>query len=260
MKKSISITILLILAILLVSCSSKDNLDSSNMELETDEITQNNEEQELEDPKEIESTREIDNNDFESQEPMELSKEGLKEINIFLSNFTEVYLGDFSDELDNDSLINFAVRHTDINNFEAINIDGHTGYLDKSIVERNIKKYFGDDVHVEHSKTERYKFNGNSYEIIMADGDIAPMAIVSEMYDSEDGTYIVFFKEIRAYDVDVLDYSSSVEDVENALVKTPDEIDIISLKRAVVKRHNFEGKERYMLIKYETIERYMGGY
>lgn len=136
----------------------------------------------------------------------------------------------------------------------SLKIKDNIGYLDKAIVERNVKKYFGADV--VHTQTDDYKFDGQNHEIVMAGGDPAPMVVVTEMYDNEDGTYTVFFNEVYTYDVDVLDYSATMEDVEKTMKESPDQIFVSSLKKALIKKHDFEGKELYMLISYETVENY----
>lgn len=74
---------------------------------------------------------------------MELSNDEFKEVNIFLSNFGEVYLEDFLNQTFDKNLINFAVGHVYINNYKTVKIDDNIGYLDRAIVERNIRKYFG---------------------------------------------------------------------------------------------------------------------
>lgn len=51
----------------------------------------------------------------------------------------------------------------------------------------------------------------------MTGGDPHSMAIVTAMYDKEDGTYTVIFYEICIYDADVLNYSSYIKDVNKIL-------------------------------------------
>lgn len=53
-----------------------------------------------------------------------------------------------------------------------------------------------------------------------------------------DGTYTAFFNEVFIYDVDILEYLATNEDVEKAIERTP----------------AFQNNEPHMLISYETLE------
>lgn len=46
------------------------------------------------------------------------SKDEQEKMNIFLSNFTEVYLEDFTDKVHNEQLIGFGVLHSYFNNYD----------------------------------------------------------------------------------------------------------------------------------------------
>lgn len=182
-------------------------------------------------------------------EKIELSPEEQKEINIFLSNFTEISFLDFKGKPSNDILIDFAIWHNDINNFKAFEIKGNYGFLDKAIVERSIKRFFG--LNVQHQKTGGYDFDGNNYIIPMATGGVFPMAVVQEMYDNNDGSYTVYFDEV--FTNESLDYSITPQKLQEEIKSNPDIASLGDSKKAIVERHNFEGKSRYKLIEYVTI-------
>lgn len=180
---------------------------------------------------------------------IELSSEKQREINIFLSNFTEVFFLDFEDQPSNEILINFGVRHNYINNWRAMEVRADYGFLDKSKVERSVKRFF--DLDLQHKKTDQYDFDGNHYIIRLADGETLPMAVVQEMYDNNDGSYTVYFDEVFSYDL--LDYSITPHKLPTEINKDPDRIWMGDSKQAIVERHNFEGKFVYKLIEYKTI-------
>ncbi|TCO79341.1 hypothetical protein [Marinisporobacter balticus] len=125
----------------------------------------------------------------------------------------------------------------------------YNGYLDKSHVEKSVKKYF--DLSVKHEKTEQYGFDGNNYIIQLADGEILPMAVVSEMYDNKDDTYSVYFYEVYT---ELLGYDTTPVKLKEEIKKYPDEISMGHQIKAVVSRRDFEGKCIYKLLEYSTIQ------
>lgn len=182
-------------------------------------------------------------------EKMILSAKQQKEINIFLSNFTETFFDGFTKTPSNEQLIDFGVRHNDINNYKLIKTKENNGYLNKSHVERSVKKYF--DLSVKHEKTEAYGFDGNNYIIQLADGEMLPMAVVSKMYDNKDGTYTAYFYEVYS---DLLDYNTTPEKIKEKTKEYPEEISMGDYMKAVVSRHDFEGKKIYKLLEYSIVE------
>lgn len=194
----------------------------------------------------------IQDNDID-KEKVELSAEAQKEINLFLSNFTEVFFPDFEEKPSDEILINFAVRHNFINNFDAFEhskSNSGEGFLNKSVVERSIDRFF--DLDVQHQKTEIYDFDGSKYIIQFASGAPAHMAVVQEMYDNNDGSYTVYFDEVFSHEF--LDYSLTPRELEEEISNHPDRTEIIDSKKAIVERHEFEGKSIYKLLKYVTVE------
>jgi len=183
------------------------------------------------------------------QEKIELSSERQREINIFLSNFTEVFFPDFDGDLSNEILIDFGVRHNDINNFNAIKVKDSYGFLDKSVVERSVKRFF--NLRVQHQKTTAYDFDGNNYIIRLASGGPVHMAVVQEMYDNKDGSYTVYFDEV--FSNELIDYSITPQKLKEEIDNNSDIAEIVASKKAIVKRHDFEGKSPYKLLKYVTI-------
>jgi outer membrane murein-binding lipoprotein Lpp len=186
----------------------------------------------------------------EVKEKVTLSTAQQKEINTFLSNFTEVFFSDYTEEPSNEAMIDFAVRHNDINNPKLMQIKEYSGHLDKTHVERTVKKYFGRTV--KHVRTQNYEFDGTNYVIQLADGEMLPMAVVEEMFDHKDGTYTVYFLE--AFSFDYLHYGMTPQMLQDEMKKYPDEIEIGNKKKAVVQRHDFEGKSIYKLLEYVTIK------
>lgn len=205
---------------------------------------ENDKELKIDDEDETEEDIEIE------KKRIELSVKAQREINLFLSNFTEVFFLDFKGEPSNKMLINFGVRHNDINNFDAIKVEGYHGFLDKSVVERSIYRFF--DLDIKHQKTETYDFDGTNYIIRLASGAPVHMAVVQEMHDNNDGTYTVYFDEV--FSNEFLDYSLNPKELEEEIKNNPDRTEIVAFKKAIVERHNFEQKSIYKLLEYVTVD------
>ena len=188
--------------------------------------------------------------DHIDKEKIELSTETQREINLFLSNFTEVFFQDFKENPSDKILIDFAVRHNDINNFDTIEVKDHYGFLSKFVVERSIDRFFNLDI--QHQKTDTYDFDGTSYIIQLASGAPANMAVVQEMYDNGDGNYTVYFDEVFSHEL--LDYSLTPKELEQEINNNLDRTQVVSSKKAIVTRHNFEGKSIYKLLEYVTMD------
>ena len=76
------------------------------------------------------------------------------------------------------------------------------------------------------------------------------MAVVTEMYN-DNGRYSVYFNEV--FTDELLDYSITQQKLQEEIKNNPDFISLGDSKKAIVERHDFEGKSRYKLIEYVTI-------
>ncbi|MDR5659492.1 hypothetical protein RH915_08305 [Serpentinicella sp. ANB-PHB4] len=193
---------------------------------------------------------ELDLMSLELGEQMSLDQEAQREINIFLSNFTEVFFPDYIETPLTENLINFAVRHQHINNSNAIKSSSESdGSLHKDRVAWSVDRFFG--LNVSHQRTDQYDFDGTYYKVLFANGEPLPMAVVQEMYDNGDNTYTVYFNEVFSHDL--LDYRVTPADLEKALEQNPERIWMGDAKKAVVTRHYFNGENAYKLLAYTTL-------
>ena len=81
------------------------------------------------------------------------SKEEWKKLNVFFSNFSEVFLDSFSEgEVTNDELIRYGISHNYHNNPNLIEkVSSTSGRLAARYVEASVKKYFGIAQVMHHS-------------------------------------------------------------------------------------------------------------
>jgi len=248
-----SLLILMVIGLITLITGCGDNVSFKEYEPENIEPTESNgkleEAQESQKDESGENISKEETVEIKERKKMELSPDQQREVNIFLSNFTEVFLQDFDSEPANEMLIHFGVMHNNWNNFNSINIKGDYGYLNKSTVSRSVDRFFG--LEVKHQKTEQYGFDGSNYAIRMASGGMLPFAVVYELYDNEDGTLEAFFYEAfywgEYFELDL--YATLPKELNENV-----DMEIIRKKRAIVTRHDFEGKNPYKLLSYTTVE------
>lgn len=137
----------------------------------------------------------IQNETPEEFQPLEvnLSNENLAKLNIFFSNFSEVALESFEkDKISEDMLINFAVRHNVINNWNIVEKhDDFHGKIPKEIIEQTILKYFGKAFN-NHKSTQEYKFENGNYILAYADGDTHDFSSVTKIIDNGNDYYTAY--------------------------------------------------------------------
>lgn len=113
-----------------------------------------------------------------------------KEINIFLSNFSEQFFDTFdNNNYDAAQLIDFAISYNRINNTNNMN----NYSISANVIAQNIKRFFGIDIN--HKSTKENTYFDGKYEWEPASGEAnSIISIVNEMYDKGNGTYLVKFK------------------------------------------------------------------
>ena len=128
------------------------------------------------------------------------SKQELKRMSTFLSNFTELSMYYINvDTIAADELIHFGIWHNYVNNYRSRIEDGTKGrkVIDGEYVAESVKKFF--DLKLKHRSTEEADYDGEYYHFMPADGETRYYAEVKsvirkgkvitmkgELYNSED--------------------------------------------------------------------------
>lgn len=128
-------------------------------------------------------------------------------INIFLSNFSEIYFDDL-DTGDYRALVSYAVLHSSINNFELFTYDPSTySYMiSENDVNKMLDRFFGFTIShssigsIDSAGIIKHK-NGYYYYSPAAGEFNGYVSIVNGMYKNSDGTYHVTF-DVYAVDYD----------------------------------------------------------
>ncbi|MBB6218000.1 hypothetical protein HNQ80_004137 [Anaerosolibacter carboniphilus] len=252
-KGFISKIILLSLsATLLLGCSSKDeNKDlalnkapESIVDSSKESITEEQSTQTLQvSVEQSTSTQSVETKEKE----VPLDYEFHKKLNIFFSNFSEVYMPDFKEgDVTNEALIHFSWWHNYINNsnsLKSFNNDGY-GYISENQIYKSINKYFGIDMTTRNLSDVESKRENGYYKEICADGEAFPFSQLTKLLDNGDGTYTA---DVDIYDpqaLDICSYEPKDKWDEETLVESK-----LSRKmKCLIKK---EG-DRYVLLEYLT--------
>nr|WP_288827911.1 tetratricopeptide repeat protein [uncultured Clostridium sp.] len=143
--------------------------------------------------------------------------EKYKKLSIFLSNFSEVWFDNFDiSNYTDEQLIEFAIRHTCWNNYNAIiNVTDSENYYAKisgDTISDVIDKYFGISVihksvgYIDNPNHWNYGqylylFKDGYYYFTLADGEILPWSEIIEFYDNSDGTFTAVTREWGSHDI-----------------------------------------------------------
>ena len=197
-----------------------------------------------------------------------LSAEQRRSLNLFLSNFSELYFRHFSrDETpDRVALVNFAYMHNKINSFgrDKISVRQWNGEACYSIsaadVDQTLERFFG--VQPDHGEfeldTHLVGFDGERYYFLAADGEAYnTFSVARELLSDGSGTYRVSFD---VYDLDIITYfdTGSIPNAYYALTAAEAEENGLLTCRgsgeATVEDYVNNGSATYRLIAYDCPE------
>ena len=198
------------------------------------------------------------------------------ELNIFLSNFSELWFPAYDESApDNNALIFFGCLHNSRNHTDGaiaisdeeaqkyVNLDYydiHACYkVNKNTVENTVARYFGKTVNHGSAKTKDMNGfdwsqgynNGYYYFDSGEEGDFTiDVAVVDSMFENNDGTYTVTFKSYIYGDIDLLPeiYYSTPASVAGK--------EAYATGTAVVRPYSYNGRNTYQLVSYSASRTY----
>lgn len=138
------------------------------------------------------------------------SREEWKRINLFLSNFSEVFFDDYSDASSDEGfdLLNYGYLHLKINDSAKIDYGPEYYSVSKENMDRCLSRFFGKTVPGgEYSKTfgsytQYIYFWDNAFQFPAADGEAYNnLSIVYQMEKTDHNTYMVWF-DVYALDLE----------------------------------------------------------
>jgi tetratricopeptide (TPR) repeat protein len=207
----------------------------------------------------------------------DMTKAEHKTLHTFLSNFSELGMGDFdANNYTDDELISFAIWHTDRNSYNLIvssDIEHYSGKISAERVESVVERYFG--IRVKHKSVGyiddpkhwnygryTYLYEGGYYYYMGADGEPLRWAQATMLIDNRDGTYTAYYDQYYSqvppdnlYE-DIADWHlqtqyGTIEVIKKGVVASGDSWDSVVYNAsyiALVKPYNYNGNETYQLI------------
>lgn len=275
MKKMNSRMCLLIVCLLISMLSngcgnskqSTSNSNKQNSELKNNEQIQglkntssnNDENAKIEEgnkeikPKEVSNQENKKDSSAESKEKIiSLTEEEHKKINIFFSNFSEVYLKPFQKGKISDSeLIKFGFNHNYINNPKRFKYKDNNALISKEYVFESIEKYFKLDIskHKISSSVENenvgIKYSNGYFYRMAADGETFPFSQVTKLVDNGDKTMTAYVEVYQGNEFDFYNY----EPYSKWSKKDKDSADKIGTYKALIEKEN----GRYILLEYNKL-------
>lgn len=126
----------------------------------------------------------------------DMSDSQRKEVNTFLSNFSEAhYKKNYSDS--NEDKINFVYKHVMINTSgdEIIYGNGITK-ISESTVDRILNRFFGESIpHKTPSNATTWEYSDGFFQMPSADGEsVAYFSVATNMIDNGNNSYTIDFK------------------------------------------------------------------
>jgi hypothetical protein len=173
------------------------------------------------------------------------SKDDLKKMSTFLSNFTELGFMDFdakevTNEEDPADMVRFGIWHNYVNNYKSRisqckikNCEWGSLVMDGKYVKESVKKYFAYDMKKLPSITESdppYYYDGKLYHFEGADGEAVYYARVREASKNDSGQIIM----------------------TGELYNADDESDILGTFVAAAKPYKYDGKNTWAIISLKT--------
>ena len=181
------------------------------------------------------------------------SKEEWKKLNVFFSNFSEVFLDSFSEgEVTNDELIRYGISHNYHNNPNLIEkVSSTSGRLAARYVEASVKKYFGI-AQVMHHSIEWHDYKDGYYSIAYASGEAYCFSQVTKLIDVGEGDYDAYANVYVASSGFIGDPHGTESLWKESEEDPPD---LGYRIRGVIRKVHEDGKSRYVLLEYLRLEK-----
>lgn len=204
------------------------------------------------------NTREVNNIDnnsqVESTYPNNIinhySNSELEKLNIFLSNFSEVNFGDFSNSnYSSKQLIDFAILHHLVNNYDnAVKEKDGYKYIQSDLIQGSINKYFHFKVNDE--STDNYDYSNGKYILPWVNETVYPnFTQVKEIYTEGENIKIVGYVYKPNTFNDSVDNSWRYKPMDRVSDFNKD-ITFERIIEATVRLKGNNGKMKYQLINY----------
>ncbi len=178
----------------------------------------------------------------------QLSAEKRRDLNIFMSNFSEAYFENYSSEsYDNAQLINYSFTHNNINKPDEIVWDSSQMGISADLVNKDLDRFFGKSV-PRNSVGEWTYADGYFYQPAAMGEFYGIFSIVTKLVDNKDGTFDVEFSVFS--DTENFGEVSLSEWYSYTEAQARAKCDFSGTGRAKIKAKTYNGNETYELLEY----------
>jgi hypothetical protein len=178
---------------------------------------------------------------------IKLDKAEWKKMNIFFSNFSEVFVKPFEKgKINNSPLIEFGIFHNKFNNDKLFIPYGSSHLkLDKKYVEASVEKYFGIKL-INHETIEDATYKDGFYIIPESAGEVYIFSQVTKFVDIGNGYYVAYLNIYTASSGFAGDPNGNL----NSWKKEDDVPELTEKMKATVQKITSNCNSRYILIEY----------
>jgi hypothetical protein len=179
-----------------------------------------------------------------------LENEEMKDLNIFLSNFSECFLEHFDiSGVYYQDVIEFAVLYNKKNNYDLfVELEDNRAKISEDYIDSTIMEFFSISDIVHQSIEDDILYKDNYYIIEQADGEAIPFVQVVKVFVNDNNDYVV---EGIVYDNADGFYGDPYEPQENWTSEQSAEVEIVGKVKAKLKVNNGSEAKQYVLLQYE---------
>jgi hypothetical protein len=248
LKKQIALITLLAINFIISGCGNNQVHTENSAPVVTESIQDSA-------ASDISSAAKNEDNLIAATNEVQLSKDEKRKLNIFFSNFSEVYLQPFKrDQISNQQLICFGFYHNYKNNWNLFKNEGQSVKLDSKYVEGSVNYFFGKTVKHE-SVDQNLKFKDGYYYHPAAFGDPLPFSQVKKLIDLGDNYYLAYVDNYNNFiPGDKTEVDKFYDPIDEWYAQNKDSVKLIGKMNATVKKISENGNTRYILIDYLKAE------
>ncbi len=228
----------------------KKNISEKDVEIIQPEKTENSENKKESQNEEIENPKSENETKISLNVLNDMSDSQRKEVNIFLSNFSEAhYNKTYNDS--NEDKINFVYKHIMINTSgDEIIYDNGMTKISVSTVDRILNRFFGESIpHKTPADATSWEYSDGFFQMPSAEGEsVAYFSIATNMKDNGNNSYSVnfdvYFNEKGPHDPIPKECYTYTSD------KAAKNYSYVYSGTATVKPKTVNGSETYKIISY----------
>lgn len=171
-------------------------------------------------------------------------------LDTFFTYFSEANIKDFKEnQLTDTEMINFSVYYNFLHNFDKFTViqERCCALIEPKYVIESEKYFFGKQAS-KHEETDKYEFLDNKYKVFLANKGELTVSKVDKFYDLGNDEYLANLSiyNVNGFEEDLKGILGELNKGNGKFIKLKNK------KIAKIKRIKEEGRERFILLCYET--------